>query len=98
MLGDAHAQDFAVACGYAIRDPEAADAGMSALQGDDEAEATLAMKMAQGFASKLMQMQQPQEPPRAPTQRTMSGFGERRTTEENKAAGPTLWGLEAQQA
>jgi hypothetical protein len=98
MLGDAHAQDFAVACGYAIRDPEAADAGMSALQGDDEAEATLAMKMAQGFASKLMQMQQPQEPPRPRTQRTMAGFGERRAIEENKAAGPTLWGVEAQQA
>lgn len=98
MLGDAHAQDFAVACGYAIRDPETADAGMSALQGDDNAEATLAMKMAQGFASKLMQMQEPQQRAAQPSQRTMSGFGDRRAVEEHKATGPSLWGVEAQQA
>jgi hypothetical protein len=98
MLGDAHAQDFAIACGYAIRDPEAADAGMSAMQGDSNAEATLATKLAQGFASRMMQMRQPPEPAPQRPHRTMSGFGERRTADEQTSAQTPLWGVEGAKA
>jgi len=101
MMGDANVQDVVVAMGYAIRDPEAADAGMSAAEGDTDAEATLATRLAQGFASKLLQMQRaeraaqtPQEPP-LPSARTMSGFGERRQQEETQRAEPRLFGVEA---
>ena len=98
MLGDAHAQDFAVASGYAMQDPEAADAGISAMQGDSDAEETLARKLAQGFASKLMQMQPaPQTRPDRP-QPSMAGFGDRRTEDQQHATGARLWGVEARQA
>lgn len=100
MLGDEHVQDLAIALGYAVRDPEAADAGMSAMSGDVEAEATLATRLAQGFASKLMQMQRAEQTATQPVRRskpTMSGFGDRRTSTEQTASEPSLWGVEAQQ-
>lgn len=98
MIGEAQMQDLVVALGYAIRDPEAADAGISALQGDSGAEATLATKLAQGFAQKLMSMQQPAPAPHQPSPRTMSGFGDRHRHEENRPAEASLWGVEASKA
>jgi hypothetical protein len=98
ILGDAQMQDLAVALGYAIRDPEAADAGMSAMNGDTGAEATLATKLAQGFAEKLMSMQQHAQAPQQTSARTMSGFGDRQRQEENRPAEASLWGVEASEA
>jgi hypothetical protein len=97
MLGDAHVQDIAVAIGYTVRDPEAADAGMSAMQGDADGEATLAARLAQGLANKLINERSPEEP-RQPAQRTMSGFGSRKTAEASRPAPATLWGVEGTKA
>jgi hypothetical protein len=68
------------------------------MQGDSNAEATLATKLAQGFASKLLQMQRPPEADPARPQRTMSGFGERRTADEQTSAQTPLWGVEGMKA
>jgi hypothetical protein len=101
LMGDAHMQDLAIALGYAIRDPETADAGMSAMQGDASAEATLATKIAQGFASKLADMQRTEEAAQARTRRSapsMSGFGDRRSFDEQRPPQPSLWNVEGQKA
>jgi hypothetical protein len=101
LMGDAHMQDLAIALGYAIRDPEAADAGMSAMQGDASAEATLATKIAQGFASKLADMQRTEQAAEARTSRSapsMSGFGDRRSFDEQKPPQASLWNVEGQKA
>lgn len=80
QLGDAYAQETAVAIGYAVRDPEAAHAGMA--PGDDvEAEERLAVRRAvaaaQGIISQMgasVSRESPEE--EAPT---MAGlFGEKR--------------------
>ena len=100
VLGDVHVQDLAVALAYAIRDPEAADAGIGALAGDVDSEATLASRLAQGFAQKLSTMQQVEQaaaPPKRPATPTMSGFGDRRSFEEQTPARASLWGVEGQQ-
>ena len=82
-LGDAHLADFAVAIGYAVADPNAADAGISAAAGDAASEETLARRLASELAAKLIGQQRkaPQPPPvpagRMPAE-TLAGFGERR--------------------
>lgn len=99
-LGDESLQDFAVAIGYAVADPRAADAGISAAQGDTGAEETLARRLAAAFAAKLTaKAPPPPAPAGTPTsmpRETLAGFGERRVEEHKRANGrpvaPTLFG------
>lgn len=68
IMGDEYAQDIAIAIGFAVADPKAAQAGIFADQGDAESEAILAEKIArnliqrmtaQGFANQPKMPQQP---------------------------------------
>jgi len=97
-LGDEHAQDFAVAVGYAVADPHVADAGISAAEGDTHAEESLLRRLATNFAQ---QIQTAREPAQAPIggdgsmpAETLAGFGARRTeTHKANQARPTLFGM-----
>lgn len=75
LLGDEHAQDLAIAMGYAIQDPQAADAGVSAAGGDLAAEETLARRLASGLAERLLAKRATPRPVTADARRTPSDAG-----------------------
>ena len=89
QIGDDHDTDRAIALGYAIADPQAADDGVSAVQGDAGAEESLARRLAEGLIGKLAGSKAPPSPPRE----TLAGFGERRAeTHTDNSAKPSLFG------
>lgn len=96
QIGDEHDTDRAIALGFAIADPQAADAGVSAVQGDAGAEESLARRLAEGLIGKLATPTRPQASPDAPTsmpRESLAGFGERRTeTHTDNRAKPSLFG------
>ena len=89
QMGDEHAQDFALAVGYAVRDPEVAEAGVAAAQGDMAGEEALARRLAATFAQRIQQQR-----PAAPPPTTMSGLGQRKEAAQaaKAAQGPRLFG------
>lgn len=74
-LGDNYVQDVAVAIGYAVHDPRTADEGLSAAEGDTDAEAALAQKIALGLMQKLQGTREaaPQATPVENAALTMAG-------------------------
>lgn len=101
-LGDEYLQDFAVAVGYAVTDPQAADDGISAAGGDTQAEESLLRRLAAGFVQKIQTAREPEQAPlETPDVRpseTLSGFGERRTETHTTSGGarsaPKLFGVD----
>lgn len=90
QLGDEQLQDFAIAIGYAVRDPDAADQGVAAAAGDADAEASLAVRL----ASKILgSMPQKTAPTSYPGNGTMAGLGERRKVRTPKAAADLFPGV-----
>ena len=74
-IGDEYAARAALDIGYAVRDPELAEAGMAAMAGDPSGEAVLAQRVAQAMASKLAQAAQPAT---AKPADSFAGLGSRR--------------------
>lgn len=95
-IGDEYSQDFAVAVGYAVVDPQVADAGISAAEGDTGAEETLVRRLAAGFAAKLAQQTAaPIAPPVDMPRESFAGFGERRhESHDDGKRKPRLFGRE----
>lgn len=96
LLGDECSKDIALAVGFAVADPAAAQAGIGAEQGDLASEEVLAQRIASGLIGKLMQRQKPAQPEvvQAPLT-TFGGFGERKTPKQHTAqnvAPPTFMG------
>lgn len=54
LLGDDYAQDLVIAVGYAVRDPELADAGISATAGDPVGEETLARRAMELVVTRIL--------------------------------------------
>ncbi|HXI82128.1 MAG TPA: hypothetical protein VNM34_15075 [Verrucomicrobiae bacterium] len=73
LIGDDHARDLALAAGWAVRDPEAAEAAVAAEGGDASAEESMARRIAGEFAAKLLARREGRAA--APT---MAGVGARR--------------------
>ena len=95
-LGDEHAADFAVAVGYAVADPQAADAGVSAAQGDAAGDESLALRLAEGLAQKLAGRTPPPPVPAGSMPReTLAGFSGRRQVEHKHPRRSTLFGRPA---
>ena len=95
QIGDDHDTDRAIALGYAIADPRAADDGVSAVQGDAGAEESLARRLAEGLIGKLAGSKAPPSPdaPTSMPRETLAGFGERRAeTHTDNSAKPSLFG------
>ena len=68
LIGDAHAERAALDIGYAVADPQIAEAGIAAAAGDADAEATLAKRMAVNVAASILRQRgaQPEAPRRPP--------------------------------
>lgn len=81
MLGDQHLADAAIAFAHAVRDPELSAAGMAAARGDEDGEAVLARRLAEGVAAAMTQRQGP-----APRGETMAGIGARRNLNQGRRA------------
>ena len=79
QLGDAYAADVMIATGYAIRDPDAANAGLTA-ETDVDAEAALVQKIAAAAVQKMVKAE-PEKTPE-PEALTMGGVIERRKQAE----------------
>lgn len=88
ILGDEYAQDLTVAVGYAVKDPEMADAGISMAKGGEESlqgEEVMARRIAMGVIDNILgAAQRPTEPPPVPQGRSqsLSGVGKENATEE----------------
>ena len=83
QIGDDHDTDRAIALGYAIADPQAAD------------EESLARRLAEGLIGKLAGSKAPPSPdaPTSMPRETLAGFGERRAeTHTDNSAKPSLFG------
>lgn len=97
-VGDEFDTDRAIALAYAIADPQAADAGVDAVD-NSTAEETLVRRLASGFVEKIQKARQseqapPSEPPKPPRE-SMAGFGDRRSeTHTDRRRAPTLFGEE----
>ena len=76
ILGDEHQQDLAIAVGYAVSNPHAAEAGMQAAAGDADGDAGLAAQVAGNLIQKIMQGARTPAVQRAAD--TMSGLGARK--------------------
>lgn len=82
-LGDEYLQDFCIGIGYAVADPELAEAGMEAGQ-ESEAEEVLVQRLAGGAAREIIAhasqeaAMPPQELPPNMSNLHMGGLGERR--------------------
>jgi len=89
QVGDAHDIDRAIAIGYAVRDPEAAEKGIAAAAGDLDAEADLVQRLAARAVEKMLgSRSQPTAP--APTAQppSMGGLAARRQgRQEQEQAG-----------
>ena len=98
QIGDAHDVDRAIALGYAIADPKLADEGVSAVQGDTTAEESLAMRLAEGLAAKILDKRPAQTTGQAQSmpRETFAGFGEKRREELTTQPKPRLFGKEAE--
>jgi hypothetical protein len=78
LIGDEQFQDLAVAIGYAVADPRAADAGIAAAQGDTAAEETLAKQVAASLIQRLVARPAATAAPIATARESLGGFGDRR--------------------
>lgn len=85
MLGDDYSKDIALAIGFAVADPVAAQAGMGIEKGDETSEEVLATRIANGLIGKIIRGV-PAKPATAATfeapATTFGGFGERRQPKE----------------
>lgn len=94
-MGDEYVQDVCLGIGYAVRNPEAAENGRDALQGDVGAEGTLAQQLAVATAAKLLERSHTR--PKAPLDKSMGGNTERRQAavqarQRGKDEGRSLFG------
>lgn len=99
LLGDEYSKDIALAVGFAVADPAAAQAGIGAEQGDLASEEVLAQRIASGLIGKLMQNKKPmaasEQSTHSAPMTTFAGFGERKTPKQyaaTNAAPPTFMG------
>lgn len=74
LLGDLHSRDLALAIGYAVRDPQLAEAGSAAAGGDVSGEETLARQVAGNLVRRILARDSGRA---AAPKATMAGFGER---------------------
>lgn len=93
ILGDEYAQDLAIAVGFAVADPKAAQAGIFADQGDAESEAVLAEKIAKNLIQR-MASQGLARTPRTAQEPTFAGIHAKNDVvkEEEVATPPTFLG------
>ena len=78
LLGDLHARDFAVAVGWAVSNPQLAEAGSAAAGGDVGGEETLARQVAGNLVRRILARGSGGDGGRAAASpATMAGFGER---------------------
>lgn len=92
LMGDEYSQDIAVAIGTAVADPELASASVSAARGDQDAEATLATRVAEGLVAKILAARGSETPSTPPFQmptETLGGLGKRKQAANGPAVGPT---------
>lgn len=92
LLGDDYAQDLVIAVGYAVRDPELADAGISAAAGDPVGEETLARRAMELVVTRILAGRQaaPQTGPGAGSEASRDpGPG---TTGDPRTSGQTISG------
>ena len=87
IMGDEYQQDVCVAIGYAVADPQLADAGLDAAENPDSEE-VLIRRMAADVASKLLDKNHGHTKPEAPVM-SMSGVSQRRKAAEAAAAAET---------
>lgn len=97
IIGDEQLQDLAVAIGYAVADPRAADAGIAASAGDTEAEESLAKQVAAGLIQRILARPAPRAAAVASPGESLGGFGDRRQNRlreavEAKTAGRKFFG------
>jgi hypothetical protein len=101
-LGDEHSQDLAIAIGYAVADPQLADAGISAAGGDVDAEMDLAKRVAQDLCARMAAKATKGTKPMAP-RTSFVGMTDRRheasaTRVRAAAKGKSLFGRQPDEA
>lgn len=80
-IGDEFAVRAALDIGYAVKDPQIAEAGVKAAGGDAEAEESLAIRLARSFAESIQRREEaPRATPSEPAS-GLAGFGARRVSE-----------------
>lgn len=88
ILGDEYAQDLAIAVGFAVQDPKAAQAGILAAEGDAESEAILAEKIARNLVQRMAAagMTKQQSKPSAPAEPSFAGIHANKPSPESEPA------------
>lgn len=98
LMGDEYVQDVAIALGLAMKHPEDAADGVAALRGDEDGEASLALRLAQNLAMAAPPAQMPPRPPQSlPGGPFMGGSGlaakvKKNALDLNKPSEPTFMG------
>lgn len=76
LLGDSYATELCLSIGYAVRNPQAAEASTASATSPGEAEVDLVQQLAASAVQRLMGRSEKQAAP--PSRETMGGIGERR--------------------
>lgn len=76
-IGDEYVQDVAIAIGYAVHDPQVAEAGLDAAE-NIESEDVLLQKVIAGAVQRILGNEQPQPQPQEPAAPSFAGIGARR--------------------
>jgi hypothetical protein len=88
IIGDEFTQDMCIAMGYACKDPQAAEAGIDAMSGEQSGEDSLLRMISEKAmqAAQAMQAEQPKKAPAEPVVARPKSFGEFGATREELAA------------